>query len=91
MALQGAAKDSEHEHGDTQVLGENIPPRLEDAVLGVLLDADVSEFSHWDHPDCWSTLKGRNQSENRLVLFQGPAAHSDQLCICGLNTNYWTA
>lgn len=52
--LQGASKHPDHEHDHRQVVGEHVPPRLQDSERRLLL-RELPEFHHRNHDACERT------------------------------------
>lgn len=67
--LNRAAEHADHEHGDTKVLREHVPPWLQDPVLGVLFWGNVSKLIHRDHLE--SCLPAGREGQVSMVSIAG--------------------
>lgn len=51
--LKSASKDTNHEHDYRQIVGEHVPPRLQDSERWLLL-RELPEFHHRNHDACYN-------------------------------------
>lgn len=54
--LKGAAKDTNHEHDHRQIVGEHIPPRLQDSERRLLF-RELPEFHYRNHDACQKRME----------------------------------